>query len=372
MPSKRRGLKISKTVNMISNNVKPFIIKTSKKKIIIGSGSPVFIVAEMSGNHNQSLERALKLIDVAAEAGVDAVKIQTYTADTLTIDSDKKWFQVKVNDAWKGQTLYSLYQKTYTPWAWQPKLKKRAQSKGLLLFSTPFDSSAVDFLEKMKVPLYKVASFEVVDIPLLEKIGKTRKPVILSRGMATLAEIKLAIKTLRGAGCPQVAILHCVSSYPAKPEQMNLATIPDIAKKFKVATGLSDHTLGTTTAITSVALGAAIIEKHYTLARSDGGSDAEFSLEPEELKTLVKSVREAEAAIGRPTYIAGRKESENIIFRKSLFVVKDIKRGEAFTRENLRCIRPGYGILPKYYKKVLGKIAKKSVKRGTPLKYGMI
>lgn len=348
------------------------IIKTSKGKRIIGSNQPVFIIAEMSGNHNHNYNKALKLIDVAANAGVDAIKLQTYTADTITINCNKEYFQVKVNKAWKGQSLYSLYKKAYTPWEWQPKLKKYAESKGLILFSTPFDNTAVDFLEKMNVLLYKIASFEVVDIPLLKKIGQTKKPVIMSRGMSSVEELELAIKTLKDNGAPQVAILHCVSSYPAVPEQMNLSTIPDISKKFNVISGLSDHTLGITASVTAVALGASIIEKHFTLSRKDGGPDAGFSLEPNELKQLVKSIREAECAIGKPVYGAGDKEAKNVIFRKSLFVVKDIKKGEKFSIENVRSIRPGYGLLPKYYDDIIDKIAKIDIESGTPLSFELI
>ncbi|MFA6551010.1 MAG: pseudaminic acid synthase [Patescibacteria group bacterium] len=347
-------------------------IATPKGKRKIGPNQPVFIVAEMSGNHNHDIRRAYKIIDAAAAAGADAVKLQTYTADTLTINSDKKWFQVKVNDAWKNQTLYSLYQKAYTPWEWQPKLKQYAESKGLLLFSTPFDDTAVDFLEKMKVSLYKVASFEIADISLLKKIGKTKKPVIISRGLASLDDIKLAIKTLKANGAPAVAVLHCVSSYPALPGQMNLATIPDIGKKFKVVSGLSDHTLDITASIGAVALGAAIIEKHVTLKRTDGGPDAGFSLEPGELKKLILIIREIEQAIGKPTYKIGKKEKENIVFRRSLFAVQDIKQSDKFTAQNIRSIRPGYGLAPRYYEKIIGKIAASNIDRGTPLNWKLI
>ena len=338
----------------------------------IGPGYPVFIIAEMSGNHNQDIKRAYKIIDAAAEAGVDAIKLQTYTADTITIDCDKKYFQVKVNDAWKGQTLHSLYKKAYTPWEWQPKLKKYAEEKGLIFFSTPFDNTAVDFLEKMAVKLYKVASFEVVDIPLLEKIGKTKKPVIMSRGMASIEEIKLAIKTLKKFGCPEVAVLHCVSSYPAKPEEMNLSTISDIEKRFNVVVGLSDHTLGKEASIASVSLGANVVEKHITLSRADGGSDAGFSLEPEEFKALVQSVHIVEESIGVPSYVVGKKESENVVFRKSLFVVKDMKKGEVFTEKNIRSIRPGYGLEPKYYHNIIGKKTVIEVEFGEPLIWSMV
>lgn len=352
--------------------LKSFIIKTSKIQRKIGPDSPVFIIAEMSANHGHDIKKAYKIIDAAAKAGVDAIKLQTYTADTITIDSNKEYFQVKVNDAWKGQTLHSLYSKAYTPWDWQPKLKKYAESKGLILFSTPFDTTAVDFLEKIKVPLYKVASFEVVDIPLLKKIGKTKKPVIISRGMSSLNELKLAIKTLKENGCPSIAILHCVSSYPAEYKEMNLKTIPDLAKRFKTIIGISDHSPGITVPISSASLGALIIEKHITLSRKDGGPDAAFSLEPDEFGELVKSVRNAEAAMGKPFHGTGSKESENIIFRKSLFVVKDIKKGEKFTVNNLRSIRPGHGLEPKYYDKVIGKVASIDLEKGTPLKLKFI
>jgi pseudaminic acid synthase len=352
--------------------IKPIIIKTPKGKRKIGPDQPAFIIAEMSGNHNQSFARAKKIIDAAARAGVDAIKLQTYTPDTMTIDCDKDYFQVKVNKAWQGQTLYSLYKKAYTPWEWQPKLKRYGESKGLVVFSTPFDKTAVDFLEKMNVSLYKVASFEVIDIPLLERIGKTKKSVIMSRGMASIEEIRLAVETLKENGCPQVAILHCVSSYPARVEQMNLMTITDLKKKFKVVSGLSDHTLAPEVTIASIALGANIVEKHITISRADGGPDANFSLEPNELKDLVKSIRDTEKAIGKPFYGVGEKERENIIFRKSLFAVKDIKKGERFTEINIRSIRPGYGLAPKYYKELIGKISSKDIKFGTPLNLKLI
>jgi len=352
--------------------MKEFMVKTKNGTRKIGPSNPVFIIAEMSGNHNKSIRRAYKIIDAAVNAGADAIKLQTYTPDTITIDCDNKYFQVKVNKAWRGQTLYNLYKKAYTPWEWQPKLKKYAESKGLICFSTPFDPTAVDFLEKLNMPMYKVASFEVIDIPLLERIGKTKKPVIMSRGMASIEEIKLAVKTLKKSGCPQIALLHCISSYPAKPEEMNLNTIPDMKKRFKTIVGLSDHTRDITTAVTSIALGTSIIEKHITLKRSEGGPDAEFSLEPREFKKLAQSVREAEVALGKPRYDSGKRESENVVFRKSLFVVKDIKKGEKITAQNIRSIRPGHGMEPKYYHKVIGKIAKIDVKRGIPLKHGYI
>jgi pseudaminic acid synthase len=339
---------------------------------IIGKNKPVFIVAEMSGNHNHDYKNALKIIDAAAEAGVDAIKLQTYTPDTLTINSDRKWFRVKTDNLWAGKTLYELYKWAYTPWEWQPKLKKYAESKGLIFFSTPFDETSVDFLERMKVSLYKVASFELVDVELLKKIGKTKKPVIISRGMASKEEIKLAVKTLKENGTPGVAILHCISSYPATSDQMNLATIADLAKKFNVVSGLSDHSLGITSSIAGVALGACIIEKHLTLKRSDGGPDAEFSLEPLEFKELVNSIRQTEKVIGHPNYKLTAGEKQNIVFRRSLFVVKDMKKGEVFSKNNVRSIRPGYGLAPKYFDKILSCHAKSDIKLGTPLSWRLI
>lgn len=344
--------------------------KVGKRKI--GPGHPVFIVAEMSGNHNQSYKKALAIIDAAAEAGVDAIKLQTFKPEEHTLDCDNKYFQVKVNNAWKGETLYSLYKKVYTPWEWQVRLKKYAESKGLICFSSPGHESAVDFLESINVSLYKLAAFEIIDSGILTRLGKTKKPVILSRGLASIADINFAIKTLKKAGCPAVAVLHCVSSYPAKLEQMNLRTIPDIAKRFGVVSGLSDHSLGITAAVASISLGASIIEKHVTVKRSKGGPDAEFSLEPAELKELVKSVRDTEKALGKVSYQIGKREAENIVFRRSLFAIEDIKKGEAFTKNNVRSIRPGYGLEPKELPKILGKKAKKNIERGTPLDWKMV
>jgi pseudaminic acid synthase len=322
----------------------------------------------MSGNHNHDLNTAKKIIDESAKAGADAIKLQTYTADTMTIDCDNKYFQVNVNDTWKGKTLYELYKWAYTPWEWHKDLKEYAESKGLIFFSTPFDETAVDFLEKLNIQLYKVASFEINHIPLLKKIAYTKKPVIISRGLSSEEDIDLAVRTLKNNGCPTVAVLHCVSSYPADPEQMNLKTIPDIGKRFDVIPGLSDHTIDNDVAIASVALGAKIIEKHVTLFRKKGGPDAAFSLEPNELSRLVRSLRTVEKAIGKITYKIGEKEKENIVFRRSIFVVKNIKKGEEFDKENIRVIRPGYGMHPKFYEETIGKKAKRNLKKGTPLK----
>lgn len=349
----------------------PIMLKIANKKI--GHGYPCFIIAEISGNHNQSFKRAKKIVEEACKAGVDAIKLQTYTPDTMTLNSDKKWFQVSgTNKAWQGQTLYKLYGKAYTPWKWQPKLQKIAKKYGVILFSTPFDDSAVDFLEKMKVPAYKVASYEIGDLGLLQKIGSTKKPVIISRGMANLDEIKLAVKTLKKAGAPGVVLMHCINSYPPKPEEMNISTIPALNKKLGMEVGLSDHNLDSEIDLGAVALGACAIEKHLTLKRSDGGLDASFSLEPKELKGLVDSIRVLEKSIGKPQFKSGKKESVNLVFRRSLFIVKDVKKGEIIDKKNVRSIRPGYGLPPKFLDNILGKKFKKDVKIGTPLSWKVI
>ena len=343
-------------------------MKIGNKKI--GKGGPCFIIAEVSGNHNQSFQKAKKIVEEACKAGVDAIKLQTYTPDTMTINSNNKFFMVKNgNDNWIDQTLYELYKKAYTPWEWQPKLQAIAKKYDVLLFSTPFDSTSVDFLEKMRVPCYKIASFEVGDLELLKKVGSTKKPVIISSGMANLSEIKLAVNILKNAGASSVAVLHCVSSYPAVPEEMNISTIPMLQKKLRIVVGISDHNLNSAVTIGAVALGAKIVEKHVTLRRIDGGPDASFSLEPEELKNLVKSIRIVEKSLGKPKFAPGEKESSNLIFRRSLFVVNDVKKGDKLNFLNSRCRTPGYGLQPKFLRKVVGKIFKKDIKRGTPLSY---
>ncbi len=301
----------------------------------VGQGQPALIIAELSGNHNGSFEKAKEMVKEACLAGADIIKLQTYTADTMTIDLNEKWFQVNVNPAWNGKTLHQLYGEAFTPWEWHGELEQIAKSYGKPLFSTPFDTTAVDFLEKMNTPSYKIASFEIVDIELLKRVAQTKKPVIMSRGMASLEEMELAVKTLRENGTKDLAILQCVSSYPALPEELNLKMIPDISEKFKVVSGLSDHSLSITVPAVAVALGASIIEKHFIINRKEGGPDAGFSLEPAEFKEMVKQVREAEKAIGKVQYGAGEREKENIVFRRSLFVVEDIKKGEEFTRQNV-------------------------------------
>ena len=341
-------------------------------KRAIGNGHPVFIVAEISGNHHQELEEANALIRAAKEAGADAVKLQTYTPDTLTIDSDLPWFRVGKGTLWEGRCLYDLYKEAFTPWEWQPMLKENAEKAGLILFSTPFDSTSVDFLERMDTPAYKIASFELVDLPLVRRVGETGKPVILSTGMASLQEITEAVQTLRQAGNDRIALLKCTSAYPADPAEMNLRTIPHLAATFGVPVGLSDHSLGLAAPVAAVALGACIIEKHLTLSRDEPGPDSGFSLEPEEFRTMVEVVRETEKALGDISYQPTSREAASICFRRSLFVVRDIGKGEVFTEENVRSIRPGYGLSPKFIGDVLGKRAARGIPRGTPLTRDLI
>jgi N-acetylneuraminate synthase len=337
----------------------------------IGPGEPTFIIAELSANHNQDYEQAVEILRAAHAAGADAVKLQTYTADTLTIDSDAPPFRIE-GGLWGGQTLHKLYRKAYTPWEWQPELKRVADELGIILFSSPFDSSAVEFLEGMDVPAYKIASFELVDTALLRRVAATGKPVILSTGMATLEEITEAVDTLRGAGSAQVAVLKCTSAYPAPPEEMNLHTIPHLAGLLRLPVGLSDHTLGVSVPTAAVALGACIVEKHFTLSRAAPGPDSAFSLEPAEFKALVESVRFTEKSLGRVRYGVSGSEARNSIFRRSLFVVKDIKAGELLTHDNVRSIRPAHGLPPKYLDSVIGRRAAQSIDRGTPLRWELL
>lgn len=330
----------------------------------------VFIVAELSGNHNHDINRAFAIIDAAAKAGADAIKFQTYTPDTITLNSNRPEFMVH----WKGEkrSLYELYKEAHTPWEWHEKLFEHAKNRGLIAFSSPFDVTSVAFLEKLHVPLYKVASFEVVDTPLLEAIGKTKKPVILSRGMSTLDELQKALKTLKEFGTPQIIVLQCVSAYPAKPEEMHLKNIADMSKKLGVLTGLSDHTLTNESAIAGTALGACVIEKHLTLSRKEGGPDCEFSLEPSEFEALVHAIRVTEAAIGTPFYGITNDEKNLIKYRKSLFASKDIIKGETFTPENIRSVRPGIGLSPEHYSSLLGKKAAQDIPFATPLSWDLI
>jgi N-acetylneuraminate synthase len=337
---------------------------------IIQSGRATYVVAEMSANHHQDFDRAVKIIEAAKEAGADAIKLQTYTADTLTIDCDKEYFYIK-ETIWQGKSLHDLYGEAYTPWDWQPKLSEIAQKLELDFFSTPFDSTAVDFLEKINIPAYKIASFEIVDFPLIKRVAQTGKPIIMSTGMATMEEIKEAVRIIRQAGNDQIALLKCTSAYPARAEEMNLRMIPHLSETFNVPVGISDHTMGTTVPVTAVALGASIVEKHFTLSREIPGPDSAFSLEPHEFKEMVEAIRTTEKAIGDIDFTVGKEESKSLIFRRSLFAVEDIKAGDAFTNLNVRSIRPGHGLSPKYYEEILGKKASRDIERGTPLSWDL-
>lgn len=335
----------------------------------IGDGHPVYLIAEISANHNHDYDKTVRLIDAAHAAGADAVKLQTYTADTLTLDCNKPHFEIQQGTIWDGQTLHQLYADAAMPWDWQPKLKQHADSIGVDLFSSPFDQTAVDFLQSLDVPAYKIASFEIVDTGLLAAVAKTGKPVIVSTGMATLQEIQLAVETLNEHGCTQICLLKCTSAYPAAAESMNLATIAALKQQFNIPIGLSDHTLCHTAAVTAVALGACVIEKHITLSRSDGGPDSSFSLEPDEFAQLVRHVRTAEAAIGRVHFGPNENDAANVAFRRSLFAVADIEVGEVFTPQNVRSIRPGNGLAPKHLPKILNSSAARPIPRGTPLSW---
>lgn len=338
----------------------------------VGKGSSVYIIAEMSANHNQDYSSAEEIVRAAAKAGANAVKLQTYTPDTMTINCDNEYFRLGEGTLWAGKTLYDLYGEAYTPWEWHPKLKKLANSLGLDLFSAPFDSTAVDFLESIEVPVYKIASFEIVDLALIDKVARTGKPLIISTGMATRNEIADAVNTARNAGNQQIVLLKCTSAYPASPSEMNLLTIPELAREFNVAVGLSDHTLGIAVPAAAVALGACVIEKHFTISRSVPGPDSAFSLEPGEFRAMVESVRTVEAALGGVHYGAEAVEAKHKIFRRSLFVVKDVAKGESFTEANVRAIRPGFGLACKELPKVLGKAAACDIVRGTPLSFELI
>ncbi len=331
----------------------------------IGKGYRPFIVAEMSGNHNQSIDRALKIVKAAAGSGAHAIKLQTYTADTMTMKgaltiTDK-------NSLWYGRELYELYQEAYTPWEWHKEIFEYANSLGLIAFSTPFDESAVDFLEELKAPVYKVASFENTDLPLLKKIAQTGKPVIISTGASTIGDMHEAVKTLRENGCKELVLLKCTSTYPSTPENTNLMTIPSMRDVFNCHVGLSDHTMGIGVAVASVALGAVMIEKHFTLRRADGGVDSTFSMEPEELASLVVESERAFQALGEVQYGVQSAEAKSLLYKRSIYIAKDIKAGDIITKENVRVIRPGDGLHTKYYDLVLGRKAKDSLKSGTPL-----
>ncbi len=333
----------------------------------IGPGEPIYIIAEISANHGHSFERAVDLIRAAKACGADAVKLQTYRPESITIDCRNEYFEISQGTVWDGQVLYDLYQAAFTPWEWQPKLKEIADELSLTLFSSPFDFEAVDFLEAMNVPAYKIASFELIDTPLLQKVASMRRPVILSTGMASHGEIQHALRTLNSSGAEEVALLKCTSAYPASPESMNLKTMVDMGRRFDVPVGLSDHSMGIEAPVAAAAMGASIIEKHICLKRADGGPDSQFSLEPDEFRAMVDAVRTTEKILGTVHYGACDADRRNRSFRRSLFVVADVEAGETFTEANVRSIRPGHGLEPLHYPAILGKIASEPIKRGTPL-----
>ena len=345
-------------------------IKIGNKSV--GGDAPAFIVAEVSGNHLQDYERAKAIIKAAADAGADAVKLQTYTADTITLDCDNDYFQITQGTIWDGTTLHKLYQEAFTPWEWQPELMKYANELGLECFSSPFDHTAVDFMEKMDMPAYKIASFEINDIPLIRKIAKLGKPIIFATGIAYLEDIERALKVCKEEGNEQVILLKCTSQYPSPYESMNLRVIPNMAEVFDCTTGLSDHSMGCTVAVASVALGAKMVEKHLTLSRADGGPDAEFSMEPAEFKQMVDEIRIVEKALGKVTYELTEQQVRSREDGRSLFVVKDVKAGEEFSEENVRSIRPNFGLHTMYYDVVIGKKAKADIAKGTPLAWNLI
>ncbi len=338
----------------------------------VGPGHPVYVIAEISGNHNGSFDKAVALVEAAAAAGADAVKLQTYTADTITLRSDTAPFRIESGTLWDGTTLHALYEKAHTPWDWQPELFALAGKLGIHCFSSPFDPTAVAFLERLGVPAYKVASFEIVDLPLIRCVAATRKPMILSTGMATLAEIDEALKAAREAGAKEIALLACSSAYPSPPEAIRLARIRHLADTFGVVTGLSDHTLGIDVSVAAVAVGACLVEKHLCLSRAEPGPDTAFSLEPDELRALVAGIRTAEKAIGEPSYGPAPSEVSSLAFRRSLFVVKPVKKGERFTEENVRSIRPAHGLHTRHLQEVLGRSAARDIDGGTPLAWDLV
>jgi pseudaminic acid synthase len=341
--------------------------------ISVGVNKPPMIIAEMSGNHNQSLDRALMIVDKAADSGAQALKIQTYTPDTLTIDISQGEFLIDdPKSLWFGRNLYQLYEEAHTPWEWHEAIFERAKKRNIICFSTPFDDSAVDFLEKFNVPAYKIASFENNHLPLLKKVASTGKPVILSTGISTLANLEDAVSTLRQNGCNDIILLKCTSTYPATPENTNLKTIPHLSKLFNCHAGLSDHTLGTGVSVASVALGARVIEKHFTLDRSEGGVDAAFSMEPSEFKVLVEETHRAFLSLGTVQYGIQKAEEKSMSFKRSVYIISDMKKGEKFTKENIKIIRPGLGLEPKYYESIIGRMVNGDVKRGTPLTMTLI
>ncbi len=339
----------------------------------IGASYVPFVIAEMSGNHNQSLERALKIVEVAAKTGVHGLKIQTYTADTMTLDiSEGEFFIDDPQSLWKGNSLYSLYQQAYTPWEWHMPIFARCKELGIIGFSTPFDATAVDFLESLDVPCYKIASFENTDLPLIRKVANTGKPMIISTGMATIGEIDETVRTAQESGCQDIILLKCTSSYPALPQNTNILTIPHLRDLFGTEVGLSDHTMGIGVSVASVALGATVIEKHFTLSRADGGVDSAFSMEPEEMQQLVIETERAWTSLGKISYGITESERKSLMFRRSLYISQNMKKGDMLTPENLRTVRPGLGLAPKYYDVLLGKTINQDVKMGTPVNWDIL
>jgi pseudaminic acid synthase len=339
----------------------------------LGQGQPPFVIAEMSGNHNQSLERALEIVDAAAASGVHALKLQTYTADTMTLDiSEREFFIEDPNSLWQGRSLHDLYQEAHTPWEWHRPIFDRCRERGLICFSTPFDDTAVDFLEELDAPCHKIASFENTDLPLIRRVAATGKPIIMSTGMASIAELDESVRAARGAGCRELILLKCTSTYPAAPENTNILTIPHLRELFSCEVGLSDHTKGLGVSVAAVALGATVIEKHFTLSRSDGGVDATFSLEPDEMHCLVVETERAWQALGGVSYGPTEKEKASLQFRRSLYVAEDMKSGDVLTRKNLRSVRPGLGLPPKYYDTLLGKKIRLDANKGTPVSWSLI
>ena len=343
------------------------------EKLRLSALTKPFIIAEMSGNHNQSLERALRIVDAAAESGVDAIKLQTYTADTMTLDiAEREFFISNPESPWYGSSLYELYERAHTPWAWQEKIFARAREHGLVCFSTPFDATSVDFLEKLGAPCYKIASFENTDLPLIRKVAQTGKPLIVSTGMATVADLDLLVRVARENGCTDLTLLKCTSSYPATPRGSNILTIPHMRELFGCNVGLSDHTIGIGAAVASIALGATVIEKHFTLVRADGGVDSAFSMEPAEMAQLVRECRAAWEALGEISYRVQPEEEKSLVFRRSLYIVEDMRAGDVITAENMRAIRPGCGLSPRYYDMLLGRRVGCDVRRGTPLSWELL
>lgn len=340
---------------------------------LIGADHPPFIISELSGNHNQSLERALAIAEAAAKSGAHALKLQTYTADTMTLDVEKGEFFINdPKSLWKGNSLYDLYKKAYTPWEWHEALFKRCKELRIICFSSPFDETAVDFLESLGAPCYKIASFENNHLPLIKKAAQTGKPLIISTGMASVSELSEAVQTARESGCRDLVLLKCTSSYPSTPEGSDINTIPHMRELFNCEVGLSDHSLGIGVAVASIALGATVIEKHFTLSRADGGVDAAFSMEPDEMQSLVKETEQAWQSLGKVAYGTTEQEKSSMMFRRSLYIAKDMKAGDIFTKENLRIVRPGYGLAPKYYEALLGMRVSKDIKKGTPASWDLV